>query len=63
MRPFSALEQRVQDSRIVIARFVYSDCGTQVARGAEVGDLAVFRDSLTSEPGDIDKLVCSFMWR
>jgi hypothetical protein len=56
-----ALELREKESRVVIARFTYSACGTQAARGAEVGEMVVFRDALTLEAGGIDKVVCSWL--
>ena len=50
-----------QHSSLVIARFTYSAEGTLAVRGAEVGDLAIYRDSLTVELGGVDKVVCALM--
>lgn len=60
MWPIS-LELSQRDSTLVIARFTYSDRGTLAVRGAEVGDLVVYRDSLTLQTGGMGKLVCSLM--
>jgi|TARA_R110002003_G_scaffold54_24_gene4872 hypothetical protein len=57
----SSLVLREKTSSIVIARFTYSACGMQAARGAEVGELTIYRDALTLERDGIDKLVCSLM--
>ncbi|CAO2657859.1 Nn.00g071190.m01.CDS01 [Neocucurbitaria sp. VM-36] len=60
MRPISlVLSER--SSHIVIARFTYSASGTSAARGAEVGELTIFRDSLTSGTDGLGKLVCALM--
>jgi hypothetical protein len=45
-------------SNRVIARFTFSEKGVLALRGAEVGDLTVFRNGLTLAPGGIDKVVC-----
>jgi len=60
MRPI-ALVLSDKDSGKVIARFTFSDKGVLALRGAEVGDLAIFRDGLTLAPGGIDKVVCGVM--
>ncbi|KAJ4366267.1 hypothetical protein N0V83_007903 [Neocucurbitaria cava] len=60
MSPISIVLSEL-NSHIVIARFTYSACGTSAARGAEVGELTIFRDSLTSETDGIGKMVCSLM--
>jgi hypothetical protein len=57
----SALVLKQSNSDMVAAHFMYSECGTQAVRGAEVGELSVFRDRLTQEMGGVDKVVCSFM--
>ncbi|KAH7080029.1 hypothetical protein BKA63DRAFT_233445 [Paraphoma chrysanthemicola] len=57
----SSLVLREKTSSIVIARFTYSACGMQAARGAEVGQLVVYCDALTSQSEGVDKLVCSLM--
>lgn len=57
----SALVLKQSNSDMITARFTYSECGTQAVRGAEVGELTVFRDGLTQETGGADKVVCSFM--
>jgi hypothetical protein len=61
IQPSCGVVLREKDSTIIIARFTYSACGTQAARGAEVGDLAVFRNGLTMETHGMDKVVCSLM--
>ena len=43
----TSLELSKKDSSLVIARFTYSDRGTMAVRGGKVGDLVVYRDSLT----------------
>lgn len=48
-------------STLVIARFTYSSDGTLAERGAEVGELTVYRDSLTMDQTGIDKAVCGLM--
>lgn len=60
MRPVS-LVLCEKDSSIVIARFTYSASGTSAARGADIGELMIYRDSLTMERTGIDKLVCGLM--
>ncbi|KAH7394516.1 hypothetical protein BKA66DRAFT_456593 [Pyrenochaeta sp. MPI-SDFR-AT-0127] len=60
MRPVS-LVLCEKNSSIVIARFTYSASGTSAARGAEVGELTIYRDMLTMERPGIDKLVCGLM--
>ncbi|KAH8728404.1 hypothetical protein GQ44DRAFT_702259 [Phaeosphaeriaceae sp. PMI808] len=57
----SSLVLREGCSSMAIARFTYSPQGTQAMRGAEVGELTLFRDALTMEPYGSDKVVCSFM--
>ncbi|KAF2033215.1 hypothetical protein EK21DRAFT_109348 [Setomelanomma holmii] len=57
----SSLVLRENSSSIVIARFTYSACGMMAARGAEVGELVIYRDALTLEVEGIDKLVCSLV--
>lgn len=60
MLPYS-LELSERDMALVIARFTYSDRGTQAVRGGEVGDLVIYRDGLTMERDGIGKVVCSLM--
>jgi hypothetical protein len=60
MRPI-ALCLCEKDSTRVIARFTFSEKGVLALRGAEVGDLTVFRDGLTLAPGGIDIVVCGVM--
>lgn len=60
MWPIS-LELREKDSTWVIARFTYSGPGTMAVRGAEVGDLMVYRDGLTMQRDGIGKVVYSLM--
>lgn len=52
----SSLVLREVDAVVVIARFTYSQFGTRAMRGAEVGELVLFRDALSS-----DLVVCSLM--
>lgn len=60
IRP-SSLVLREANSNFVIARFTYSQCGTKAMRGAEVGELTLFRDPLTMVIHGVDKVVCSMM--
>lgn len=60
MCPIS-LELSERRSTMVIARFTYSDRGTLAVRGGEVGDLVVYRDSLTMQRDGVGKVVCSMM--
>jgi hypothetical protein len=57
----SSLVLREEHSLIVIARFTYSPVGTQAMRGAEVGELVLFRDALTMDTRGQDMVVCSLM--
>jgi hypothetical protein len=57
----SSLVLREVDSAIVMARFTYSPLGTQAIRGADVGELTLFRDALTMDTHGSDKVVCSLM--
>lgn len=49
------------NSSVTIARFIYSSLGTSAERGAEVGELWIYRDCLTSAQEGIDKAVCGLM--
>jgi hypothetical protein len=60
MRPI-ALVLSEKDSARVIARFTFSDKGVLAQRGAEVGDLIMFRDGLTLAREGIDQVVCGAM--
>jgi len=60
IRPRFLVLREVNSDR-VIARFTYSQCGTQAMRGAEVGELKLFRDPLTMGIHGTDKVVCSMM--
>lgn len=60
MRPV-ALILMERDSSTVIARFTYSTKGTMATRGAEIGELTVYRDCLSMESCGIDRLVCGLM--
>ncbi|OAL54175.1 hypothetical protein IQ07DRAFT_584750 [Pyrenochaeta sp. DS3sAY3a] len=60
MRPIS-LELVEMNSSTVIARFTYSTKGTMATRGAEIGELTIYRDCLSMERAGIDKLVCGLM--
>jgi hypothetical protein len=57
----SSLVLREMNSLLVIARFTYSPVGTQAQRGAEVGELVLFRDALTLDTRGQDMVVCSMM--
>jgi hypothetical protein len=57
----TSLVLREVNSGLVVARFTYSECGTLAMRGAEVGELSLFRDPLTMEAHGTDKVVCSMM--
>jgi hypothetical protein len=60
IRPTS-LALREVNSALVVARFTYSEVGTQAMRGAEVGELSIFRDPLTMANQGTDMVVCSLM--
>ena len=60
MRPVS-LVLCEKESSFIIARFTYSASGTSAIRGAEAGELSVYRDSLTLERHGVDKLICGLM--
>jgi hypothetical protein len=60
MRPLSLIMCEKNASRI-IARFTYSERGVLALRGAEVGELTVYRDNLTLGRDGIDKVVCGMM--
>lgn len=60
MNPSSLVLQE-ETSSVVISRFTYSACGTQAARGAEVGILHIWRDPLTMGADGMDKVVCSLV--
>jgi hypothetical protein len=60
IRPASLVLREV-NSDFVIARFTYSQSGTQAMRGAEVGELTLFRNPLTMGIHGTDKVVCSMM--
>jgi uncharacterized protein YkvS len=60
MQP-SSLVLREVGAAFIIARFTYSPFGTRAMRGAEVGELVLFRDTLTGAMNGNDLVVCSFM--
>jgi hypothetical protein len=60
LRPVSLVLCAV-GSGIAIARFTYSAKGALAVRGAEIGELRVYRDGLTMQQDGIDKLVCGLM--
>ncbi|KAH7390939.1 hypothetical protein DE146DRAFT_149979 [Phaeosphaeria sp. MPI-PUGE-AT-0046c] len=60
MQP-SSLVLREEGAALVIARFTYSSIGTNAMRGAQVGELVIFRDALTMELRGIDMVACSLM--
>ncbi|KAF1914231.1 hypothetical protein BDU57DRAFT_452882 [Ampelomyces quisqualis] len=59
-QPWSLVLREVGAS-VIIARFTYSPFGTRAMRGAEVGELLVFRDGLTAAANGHDVVVCSLM--
>jgi len=56
-----SLVLREKTSSVVLARFTYSACGTQAARGAEVGTLFIWHEFVVMEADGVDKVVCSLM--
>ncbi|OCL01995.1 hypothetical protein AOQ84DRAFT_252506, partial [Glonium stellatum] len=46
-------------SRIVIARFAYSECGTTATNGAEVGQLVIYRQGFLNDNNDLALIICS----
>jgi len=48
-------------STIVIARFTYSGRGTMATNGAEVGELVIYRDSLSMDRRGIEMMVCGLL--
>lgn len=60
MRPI-ALILCEKNSDAVIARFTFSDKGVLALRGAEVGELDIYRDSLTLARDGIERVVCGVM--
>lgn len=60
MWPIS-LELSERSSTLVIARFTFSDRGTLAVRGGEVGDLVLYRDSLTLQSDGIGQVICSLV--
>ncbi|KAF1851434.1 uncharacterized protein K460DRAFT_362178 [Cucurbitaria berberidis CBS 394.84] len=60
MQPISLVLSETNFS-IIIARFTYSTSGTSAARGAEVGNLTIYRDCLTADADGIGRLVCGLM--
>jgi hypothetical protein len=59
-RPTSLVLREV-DVDVVVARFTYSPLGTQAMRGAEVGELVLFRDAIMVDLHGQDLVVCSLM--
>ncbi|KAF1939029.1 hypothetical protein EJ02DRAFT_457366 [Clathrospora elynae] len=50
-----------KNSSMAIARFTYSEKGVLAVRGAEVGELTIYRDSLTTGRDGVDKVVCGLV--
>jgi hypothetical protein len=46
-------------SRVAIARFTYSECGTTATNGAEVGQLAIYRHNLSKDNDGLESIICS----
>jgi len=59
-RPVS-LVLREKDIDVVIARFTYSGCGVMAMRGAEVGELTIYRDGLSSDSEGVEKIIGGLM--
>jgi hypothetical protein len=59
-RPLSLIMCEKGQSR-VIARFTYSEKGVLAIRGAEVGELTVYRHGLTLGRSGMEKVVCGMM--
>jgi hypothetical protein len=59
-RPVS-LVLREQNIDVVIARFTYSGCGVMAMRGAEVGELTIYRDGLSSDSEGVEKIIAGLM--
>jgi hypothetical protein len=59
-RPLSLILCEKGQSR-VIARLTYSEKGVLASRGAEMGELTVYRDGLTLGRSGIEKVVCGMM--
>ncbi|KAL7780423.1 hypothetical protein CFE70_010446 [Pyrenophora teres f. teres 0-1] len=60
MRPIS-LVLCERSSGTVIARFTFSEQGVLASRGAEVGELSIYRRGLAVQEDGIHKLACSMM--
>ncbi|KAF2246491.1 hypothetical protein BU26DRAFT_47143 [Trematosphaeria pertusa] len=59
-RPMS-LVLTEKSTSIVIARFTYSARGTLATRGAEVGDLTIYRDGLSIDRAGVEKIICGLL--
>jgi len=57
-RPFTLVFSE-GSSRVAIARFTYSECGTAAANGAEVGQLAIYRHNLSKDNNGLELIICS----
>jgi hypothetical protein len=57
----TSLVLREVDAAVVVARFTYSPLGTRAMRGAEVGELVLFRDAIMVDTHSQDLVVCSLM--
>jgi hypothetical protein len=60
MRPLSLIMCEKGSSRVIV-RFTYSERGVLAMRGAEVGELTVYSDSLTLGRDGIEKVICGMM--
>ena len=58
VRPFTLVFSK-GSSRVAIARFTYSECGTTATNGAEVGQLAIYRHNLSKDNDGLELIICS----
>jgi hypothetical protein len=59
-RPVSLVLQE-NGTDVVIARFTYSGRGVLAMKGAEVGELTIYRDGLTSDNEGVEKIIGGLM--
>jgi hypothetical protein len=59
-RPVSLVLQE-NGTDVVIARFTYSGHGVMATKGAEVGELTIYRDGLSSDNGGVEKIIGGLM--
>lgn len=60
MHPVSYVLAEIM-SNVPIARFTYSAMGALAGNGAEIGELVIYRDCLTTNQNGMDSLVCGLM--